>query len=462
MRPAPGGGLRVRPLAFSAVAMMTVLGALALAFYLFEISGVRIFLERERGAAIAERDVLLDKHRQEGVAQLAVGVDRLTRHAARGEIYGLFDSAGRPIAGAIQALPPVSWGAEWQDAEVVAGGQPVRVKLSATRLPDGAALLVGRDQAGTREYRDRMRDSFLVGMAIVVAASLGVGMALNAVVARRAQSVAEVAERIARGEFGTRAEVSPRGDVFDRIGASLNDMLDRIEALVTGMRTVTDSLTHDLRTPLTHVRAAIESAAEGDPDPDACRGALETVRVEVDSLLAVLTTLMDIARAESGLSEELMQELDLRDLALEMAELFSPVLEDAGQTLEIEATHAINAKVHDGLLRQAVGNLLHNAALHAGPGARVRLEVLARDGAAEIVVADTGPGIPEAERARVRQRFVQLNGARNRGGSGLGLAIVEAAAKLHKGELRLEDNNPGVRAVLCLRLSRREAAAANM
>jgi signal transduction histidine kinase len=262
--------------------------------------------------------------------------------------------------------------------------------------------------------------------------------------------VAGVAERIAAGDLGARADVSERGDSFDRIGVSLNRMLDRIDELLVGMRTVTDSLAHDLRTPLTRMRGAVESALDPATSPADCRAALERVSEELEGVLSVFAALIDIARAESGLSREMMQPLRLDEVVLDLASLFAPVLEDAGQRLEIHPMDPLVIDGHEQLLRQAIGNLLFNAARHAGSGAAVTIEVLNGEGLAQVVVADNGPGIPEADRGRVKDRFVRLDQSRAGPGSGLGLSIVTAAAKLHGGELRLEDNRPGLRAVLTL------------
>jgi signal transduction histidine kinase len=449
-RTALKSSLRLRPLLFTAFAMITILGAVALAFYLVNLSAEDVFLHRERDAAVAERQILFEAYELEGARGIASRMERRARLAAPESHYAVFDAAGRHMGGDLLTVPSPPPTSGWSKVQSHTRAGKITLNATATRLPDGSLLVIGRDAAGQRDFEARTADGLMIALAIVVTASLGVGLLLNALVIRRAEAVAGVAERIAAGDLGARAEVSARGDSFDRIGASLNRMLDRIEALLTGMQSVTDSLAHDLRTPLTRMRGAVEVALDPETGVEGCRAALEKVSLELDRVLSVFSALIDIARAESGLSREMMQPLRLDEVAADLFSLFAPVLEDAGQDLQIRAIAPLVIEGHEQLLRQAVGNLLFNAARHAGDGATVTLEVLSGAGMAEIVVADNGPGIPEADRGRVKDRFVRLDSARGGSGSGLGLSIAAAAAKLHGGELRLEDNHPGLRAVLTL------------
>jgi signal transduction histidine kinase len=430
--------------------MITVLGAVFVAFYLVDLTAEDVFLDRERDAAFAERQILTEAFAEEGLRGLAIRMERRARLAAPEAHYGTFDAAGRRVGGDLLTPPTPLVVDAWTQVRSRTSAGPITLNATAARLSDGSLLVVGRDSAGQRDFQARTADGLLIALGLVVTASLGVGLLLNALVIQRANAVAGVAERIAAGDLAARAEVSERGDAFDRIGASLNRMLDQIEELLTGMRTVTDSLAHDLRTPLTRMRGAVEGALDPATSHGDCRAALELVSGELERLISVFAALIDIARAETGLSREMMQPVRLDTLVLDLASLFAPVLEDAGQTLEVRPTDPLVIEGHEQLLRQAIGNLLFNAARYAGSGATVTLEVLRGADGTEIVVADNGPGIPEADRERVKERFVRLDKARGGSGSGLGLSIVAAAAKLHGGELRLEDNHPGLRAVLVL------------
>jgi signal transduction histidine kinase len=445
-----GPALRLRPLAFTVFAMVAVLGSVAGAFHMVELSAERVFLDRERDDALSQRQIFREAFAQEGGGGLALRMERLTRLAPPDAHYGLFDRDGRRVAGDLLGRPsPLAEGG-WVEARSQTREGPVDLHVTTATLPDGSLLVLGRGAAGQRAFEARIGDGLLMALAIVVVASLGVGLLLNALVIQRASGVAGVAERIAAADLQARAEVSERGDAFDRIGASLNRMLDRIAEILTGMRAVTDSLAHDMPSTLSRVRLRAVDALDPTKSHADCREALEFVSEELARALSDFAALVDIARAESGLSREMMQPLRLDELALDMAGLFAPVLEDAGQRLETRPTGALVVEGHEQLLRQAVGNLLFNAAKYAGSGASVILEVLNSDGGAEIILADNGPGIPAEHRGRVTDRFVRLDDVPGRPGSGLGLSIVAAAAKLHGGELRLEDNGPGLRAVLSL------------
>jgi signal transduction histidine kinase len=444
------GPRRFAPTAFIAFSVALVAAASAAALLVVYSTGERIIVEREQDEARAELALLEEVAEEQGLPTLINQVERRTRFAASGERYGVFDRSGKPLAGDIDPQTDVLSGeADWREVALT-GANPEVIHEASVALPGGVKLVVGRDQSSLQQFARSVFYGFLAALGIVAAAGLAAGLILNAQILRRVEAIAATAERIASGDLSARTPLSDRRDPFGRIGASLNAMLERIEELMTGMRTVADSLAHDLRSPLMRMKGALSRAQDAGEDEAARSVAISEAQREAERTLSTLTALLDIARAETGLSREMMRPVDLGALAEDVADFFAPALEDAGQTLTVAAPPGgLMAQAHEPLLRQAIGNLLHNASQYAGEGAEVRLAVEAGEGGTvRVVVADTGHGVPEEHRGRVQERFVRLDPARAVGGSGLGLAIVAACAKLHGGALRLEDNAPGLRAVM--------------
>lgn len=442
--------MRLKPWIWPAVAALVALAALLIGLFVVDRLGERAIARQQTAMASAARDYFVDFARDEGVSALAATLNRHAQvGAADGFRYALEDRAGRMIAGAdvVRSLDAPDSG--WRT--VADPGSPRRLwRVLAQPLGGEYTLIVAEDLSARDALRAAIFRGSALAMLITAFGAAAAGIALNAMLLRRTRAIAQTAERIAGGDLSARAPVHPGGDVFDDLGASMNVMLGRIEELMTGMRTVADSIAHDLRSPLTRMKGALVRAADPDaPEPQRLQ-ALDDAHVEADTVLATLNALLDIAHAESGLSRENMQRIDVAALVLGIAELFGPVVEDAGQTLTTRAPSIpVLARAHPALLRQAVGNLLHNAVIHAGAGASIVLRVEDSGlGRARISVADDGPGVPAEHLGRVQERFVRLEAARTTTGSGLGLALVAACAKLHGGRLVLADNRPGLLAAL--------------
>jgi signal transduction histidine kinase len=256
------------------------------------------------------------------------------------------------------------------------------------------------------------------------------------------------------GDLSGRLPMAGTGDELDRLAESLNAMLERIEALMKGLKEVSDNIAHDLKTPLTRLRNRCEAALRSGRSEGDYRAAIEATIEESDGLITTFDALLMIARAESGHARDDMNEFDAAGVAHDIGELYEPLADDKGLALKVDAPAAAPLKGNRELVSQALANLVDNAIKYAKPngGASGEIVVGARGEGDRIMlsVADGGPGIPESERGRVVERFVRLETSRSEPGSGLGLSLASAVARLHGGELRLEDNHPGLRATMAL------------
>ena len=445
----PGGAFW--PWTFPLLMFAAAALALVAALVMVDRIGEQMIVEEARAAATAEHDYLAALGREEGLATLVETLNRRERLHGGGFRYSLTDAQGRPLAGASGLSNPRGAPNAWRVVQTGADGGQTQWQVVASALPSGARLQVAQNLDRRTAFRTAVFRGSAFAIVLASSACIAVGLALNGMLLTRARAIADTAARIADGDMRARVATYEPGDVFDRLGVSINQMLARIEELMTGMRTVTDSLAHDLRTPLTRLRGSLARAMAPELSEAERIAAVEQAQDEADRALATFSALLDIAQAETGLSRETMTTVDLTRLTVDLAELFGPMLEDAGQAFHLELpSEPVLARAHELLLRQAVGNLLHNASRHAGEGAKVMLQLAAAGPSLQIVVSDDGPGVPQADRGRVQQRFVRLDKARSTAGSGLGLAIVAACAKLHGGAFVLEDNHPGLRAVLTL------------
>jgi signal transduction histidine kinase len=256
--------------------------------------------------------------------------------------------------------------------------------------------------------------------------------------------VNRTSERVMSGNLSDRVPLDGTSDEFDQLAANLNRMLDQIERLMTAMREVTDDVAHDLKTPLSRLRARLELALIGPVDGSGHTEAIRSAIDEADRLLATFNALLSIAELESGTRHDDVEPLDLSEVARSAAELYEPVAEEKGFVLKIETEPDVTMRGARHLLSQALANLLDNALKYAR-GGEIRIRVFHREGRAVLDVADRGPGIPEADRETVLDRFVRLERSRSSPGNGLGLSLVRAIVRRHRGTVEIADNRPGLR-----------------
>lgn len=428
-------------------ALGLVLAACAAAFWYADAQGERVIAAQQRDALSNELDLLAQVQADEGDLALARAIARRAAFGGGTGLSALRSKDGALVAGDLDAWPSgLAADEAWARVQTIDGRFHGQV---ATRtLARGYVVLVGDDDDAFRDFRRGISGAMWIAIAIVAVSCLGLAAATTNFVLQRVRRLSEVAARVSAGDFSARAPQAAMGGPFGEIAAAQNAMLDRIENLIVGLRTVTDSLAHDLRTPLAQVRRRLELGLT-EAAPDAKQAALEDALTQTDKTLATFTALVDIARADGGLSRDAMAQTDLSELAHAVHELFEPLAEERGVALKAEIGAPLVLSVHKPLLMQAMSNLVHNAIKYAPANSEVTMALTRTGEGAEFVVADHGAGIPPERRADAVQRFKRLDTASSgQDGLGLGLAIVDACARLHGGALSLEDNAPGLRARL--------------
>ncbi|MEA3040743.1 MAG: hypothetical protein QOC65_232 [Sphingomonadales bacterium] len=396
---------------------------------------------------------LLLTYRSGGIPAVAQGVrDRMASGAAAQAALLLVDPSGRRMAGNVAAWPPTLQGPTgWTEMRLYRDGhaQSELFAVSAIHLQAGHRLLIGI----VIDDRTRMREALLVALlgALVLAVPIGLAgsLVLLRFMNRRVGAIGDVAARIAAGDLGRRVETGGTTDPFDRLGNSLNAMLARIEALVEELRLVTDALAHDLRSPLTRIRASVEKAMV-QPSEEMQRQAIEVVSLEVEGMMRMIAGTLEISRAEAGMGRENFTAFDLGALMRDLCEMYQPLAEESGVSIAVEKPCQMTFVGNRELIGQAVSNLIDNALKYAAGGGSIRIGAGEDESSIRFWVADRGAGIPAERREEALRKYRRLDEARASEGSGLGLALVRAVARLHGGELVLEDNSPGLRAVLIL------------
>jgi signal transduction histidine kinase len=404
----------------------------------------------------AEAQTLRTIGKANGIERLAEEVRVRTLEAASLD-YRLEDSGGRFLAGNLpsprtsegkytrgwiqiaqpQGGPDAVSGADWERAFVMT-------------LDGGAVLVVGHELTGINEARRAVLVAFAWSLAATLALGTVGGLILSAGFLRRIDAMSRTAQEIIAGNLRQRIPEPGRDDDLGRLARTFNHMFDRIENLVEANRHVSHNIAHDLRKPLARLMRRLEEVRAKGGDIDAYQETVDAAIEDVEGVLETFNALLRIAQIQAGARRAGFTRVDLATIAHDVAEAFQPAADDESKTLTVETAAALPLAGDKELLSQMVANLVDNALRHTPPGAHIDVRASLLEGAGALIVADTGPGVPEHERARIFERFYRLDAACGTPGHGLGLSLVAAIAELHGLRIVAADNRPGLQLILKL------------
>lgn len=409
----------------------------------------------------AEIKGLSEQYRQGGVASLGRILNERSR-APGSNLYLLADERGRVLSGNLTMITNSLWDTVGRTHFTYTRDDDRSHKRAAIgvgfRLPEGYRLIVGRDVEDQLKLKRLFHNSVLWSIAGILFAGIAVGVLVSFRSRQLIDSAVETSQRIMRGDLSERLDLGSAGVEYDRLANNLNAMLARIEALVESHREFSDNVAHDLKTPLTRLRAVAELALRQPPTDIDVEDVLASVLTEADELIRTFESILRISRLELGVDSSELRPICLSEIVRDTCELYEPVFEDEGWTVDIELSDHVRINGKEELIRLALSNLIENALRYGAADTRTLSVAAFEDQRHAIVqVADRGPGIPTQDRERVLQRFVRLDSSGALPGNGLGLSLVAAVVGYHGGRLSLEDNHPGLRVVVAFPL-RQEVA----
>ncbi|MEF2072524.1 sensor histidine kinase [Consotaella aegiceratis] len=418
-------------------------------------------LEAQSREAIRDEIAQLGSvYRTSGIIGLVQTIDLRSRQPGA-SLYLVTDATGRILAGNVQSLEAgILDDVGFTDNAFLyqrfseTGKDPLHWAVAEiVELPNGMRILVGRDQSEQERFSAIVNRAVILALGLMGAGALLAWFLVGRRALRRLDRMSRSSARIMAGDLSERLPVTGAGDEFDRLSDNLNQLLARIALLQEGQRQVSDSIAHDLKTPLTRLRNRAEAAIADRTATAEQRAALEGMIAEADQMIRTFDALLMISRVEAGFLPTLMTPVDLADIVSDVAELYEPLADEAGAEIVVGHCDSVESRVSRELIAQALSNLIDNAlkyASRADGATRIAIELAHRDDRLLLSVVDNGAGIPEDKRDRVLERFYRLDESRSKPGSGLGLSLVQAIARLHGGQIVLGDAEPGLRVTLDL------------
>lgn len=385
----------------------------------------------------------------EGVSEAKEVIGQRLFKAGASDFFVLEDAAGHKIAGNLPAMAPklgpqtfpvppslLDRGEDPNAHEIIGKG---------TMLAPGLYAFAGRDLYLAHATEDKIIGTFGWVLAATLLLALGGGVILSNSFLGRMDAITRTCRAIMAGRLSDRIPERGTRDEFDRLTHTINEMLDRIGALMENVQQISSDIAHDLRTPLTRLRHQLELAHSEATTVGQYSKAVERAIAESDTILATFAALLRIGQIEGGANVQAFEPVDLSALLNELTEIYKPAAEDAGYTLTADIAPGIEIGGDRTMLSQVFANLVENALAHTPPGTAITVGLERTDGRVVATVADNGPGIPECQRERVFRRFYRLEQGRSTPGSGLGLSLVAAIAHHHGATVELADNRPGLR-----------------
>jgi hypothetical protein len=392
----------------------------------------------------------------------AVIAARVNHQHVANSIILFADASLRPLAGNLDRWPreaPAASGVH--KLTITEGDRSVRAMLVRTELPGGYNLLVGRDNSRFRPLEALFLYGLIGAIALLSLAGVLGGWFIRRALLSEVHRLWQTTCAIVDGDLSRRLPVRGDSDELDLLARTVNRMLDQIEQLFRGVRDVSNAIAHDLRTPLAELRSRLEELSVARPKAERTFAEIEAAVADVDRVIGIFNALLRLSEIDTGARRSGFVPVDAVALVGEVAEFYQPVAELKAVNLALQVDRPATVAGDPLLLSQALANLVENALKYASASRLIAIAVRSAGNVLEVTVADQGPGIPDAEKARVVERFYRGDASRGTPGVGLGLSLVAAVARLHGGRLELRDNEPGLEAALLLPLmagARREPA----
>ncbi len=367
------------------------------------------------------------------------------------DIYRLYDSQNNYIAGNIKSEPKVvkvnndGW-IEFEYQVNENGIEKVHYGRGRNFITPrrNLRLIIGRVVNDEKILKERFLYSSLWSILIIIFLGISGGYILSRNFLKRISDINKTSKKIMDGNLKERLPATKGKDELNQLSSNLNEMLDRLDSLMTNMKEVSDNIAHDLRTPLNRIRTNLEVTLMSNPDIDQYKKSFEDALVETDNLIKTFNSILSISKVESGTSDLEINPVSLKELILNMHELYEPIAESGGIKLNYEVNEDIIINGNYNLLSQALANLIENAINYgcSNDNPTINVGTKQTENLLSLWVSDNGTGIKDVDKDKVLERFVRLDSSRSLRGSGLGLNLVSSAVKFHEGALKLINAKP--------------------